>query len=313
MLIKSKPLCYRAGKTLTRNFMLMIIARLFTLLLLLAVAPLYAAETPRSPYHIVEQAPPADWRELDASNTVYIELEKGTVVVELFPEIAPAQSANFKTLVQEGFYDGLSIYRVVEGFVAQGGDADNEREPRQGKRALPGEFEYRGILPYEFVSIDKADSFADQSGFMHGFPMGREGRVQWLLHCPGAFALARDNAPDSGGTEFYAVLGHAPRYLDRNVTVFGMVRQGMEVLQKLNRGADSSGQLPPERRNPIRRMRMAADIAPEERLPLQVMRTYSASFSELVRSRANRPEPWFVARPGYVDVCGVPAPVRHSP
>jgi peptidylprolyl isomerase len=122
--------------------------------------------------------------------------------------------------------------------------------------------------------------------------------------------MARDNDPDSGGTEFYVVLGHAPRYLDRNVTVFGVVRHGMEHLQALNRGREASGVLQPARRNPVTRVRVGADLPVDQRLRLQVMRTDSASFEELVRSRAKRPEPWFVFKPGYVDVCGVRVPVR---
>lgn len=132
-----------------------------------------------------------------------------------------------------------------------------------------------------------------------------------MVHCPGAFALARDNDPASGGTEFYVVLGHAPRYLDRNATVFGMVRYGMEHYQQLNRGTDSSGQLPHQRRNPIKRIRVGSAVPVAQQLTLQVMKTESESFIELVQSRANRPESWFVHRPGYVDVCAVPAPVRR--
>jgi peptidylprolyl isomerase len=279
------------------------------LFLTLGAVGLSAADL-RSPYQIVEQAGAAEWRAVAPENSLYLELATGTVVLELLPEIAPLQSANFKTLVREGYYDGLTIYRVVDGFVAQGGAGDDDREPVKGKRVLPGEFEFRGKLPYHFTRVDTDDGFALESGFMHGFPLGRAGDTQWILHCPGAFALARDSDPASGGTEFYVVLGHAPRYLDRNVTVFGVVRHGMEHLQALNRGRDASGQLQPSRRNPITRLRLGADMPEDERLKLQVMRTDSSSFEELVRSRASRPESWFVFRPDYVDVCGVRVPVR---
>ena len=282
---------------------------LAALLLAVSVGGLTAADL-RSPYQIVEQAADAEWRVLEPENSLYIELATGTVVVELFAEIAPRHTANFKALVREGYYDGLTIYRVVDGFVAQGGGAHANREPVVGKRQLPGEFEFRGKLPYRFTRVDSDDGFAAESGFMHGFPLGRAGSTQWMLHCPGVFALARGDDPASGGTEFYTVLGHAPRYLDRNVTVFGMVRYGMQHYQALNRGRDASGQLEPARRNPISRLRVGADMPKDERLTLQVMRTDSVSFNELIRSRARRPEPWFVFKPGYVDVCGVPVPVR---
>jgi len=84
----------------------------------------------------------------------------------------------------------------------------------------------------------------------------------------------------------------------------------MEHVQKLNRGHNARGAIEPARRNPIARMRVASDMPAAERLSLQVMRTDSASFAELVRSRASRPEPWFVYRPDHVDTCGVPVPVR---
>jgi peptidylprolyl isomerase len=283
----------------------LVVALLFTV----GAVVLSAAEL-RSPYQIVEQAAAAEWRAVAPENSLYIELANGTVVVELLAEIAPHQSANFKALVREGYYDGQTIYRVIDGFVAQGGGGGDGPEPMKAERQLPGEFDFQGELPYSFTRVDIDDGFAAESGFMHGFALGRAGDIQWLLHCPGAFALARDNDPASGGTEFYAVLGHAPRYLDRNDTVFGMVRHGMEHLQALIRGTEASGLLEPARRNPITRVRVGADLPVDERLKLQVMRTDSASFEELVRSRANRPEPWFVFTPGYVDVCGVRVPVR---
>jgi len=269
-----------------------------------------AEPAPRSPYQIVEQAPAAHWRNLEPDNSLYIELATGTVVVELFPGAAPANSANVRALVREGFYDGLSIYRVVDGFVAQGGDVDDTRAPKTGSKTLPGEFSRQGPLPGPYTPVNKDDGFAPETGFVEGFPIGRDGDTWWLLHCPGAVGLAREDAIDSGGSEFYFVLGHAPRYLDRNVTMLGMVRHGMEHVQKLNRGHNARGAIEPARRNPIARMRVASDMPAAERLSLQVMRTDSASFAELVRSRASRPEPWFVYRPGHVDTCGVPVPTR---
>src|SRR5690606_39743658 len=58
----------------------------------------------------------------------------------------------------------------------------------------------------------------------------------WLTHCPGIVAMARNNEPDTGSTDFYIVIGQAPRYLDRNLTIFGRVIDGMEVVQRIHRG-----------------------------------------------------------------------------
>jgi peptidylprolyl isomerase len=105
----------------------------------------------------------------------------------------------------------------------------------------------------------------------------------------------RDNPADSGGgTELYVVIGHAPRHLDRNVTLLGRVLQGME-------------------RTPIRALRVAADVPAGERSPLEVLRTDTSTFEKLVESRRNRREEWFQAAAGHIELCNVPLPVRPAP
>ncbi|WP_157976679.1 peptidylprolyl isomerase [Parahaliea mediterranea] len=276
-------------------------------------APDQPPASPRSPYEIIENAPASAWRSLAAQNTLYLDLPQGRVVIELAPRFAPAHSANIKTLAREGFYDGLSIYRVVEGFVAQGGDQSKQRDTGAGQRQLKSERFTTAVAAGDFTFLPDPDSYAPRTGFVDGLPAAFDPATgeAWLIHCPAAFAMARDDSPDSGGTEFYVVLGHAPRYLDRNVTVFGRVVHGMDVMQQLNRSrSDLYGTLAEERRNPILRLQVAADVPASERLDIQVMDTGSASFAELVAARRNRPEPWFVETPDYVDACAVSVPTR---
>jgi peptidylprolyl isomerase len=104
----------------------------------------------------------------------------------------------------------------------------------------------------------------------------------------------RDNATDSGGgTELYAVIGHAPRHLDRNVTLLGRVVQGMELLSALPRGPGAMGFYEkPEQRVPIKTVRVAADVPESERSALEILRTDTATFQELIESRRNRREEW---------------------
>src|SRR5690606_35910991 len=68
----------------------------------------------------------------------------------------------------------------------------------------------------------------------------------WLTHCPGIVAMARNNEPDTGSTDFYIVIGQAPRYLDRNLTIFGRVIDGMEVVQRIIRGEPEANGMIPE-------------------------------------------------------------------
>ena len=114
-----------------------------------------------------------------------------------------------------------------------------------------------------------------------------------------------------GGPELYAVIGHAPRHLDRNVTVFGRVVEGIERLSTLPRGTKAMGfYATAGERVPIRRVRVAADAPPAERPALQVIRTDTETFTALVESRRNRRDEWFKAPAGHIELCNVPLPVR---
>ena len=121
-------------------------------------------------------------------------------------------------------------------------------------------------------------------------------------------------AADSGsGTELYVVIGHAPRQLDRNVTVVGRVLRGIELLASLPRGTGAMGFYdPPSERIPIRSVRLASDLPSEARTPLEVLRTDTPSFQALIESRRNRPDEWYLHQSDHIDLCNVPIPVRDA-
>src|SRR6185369_4149438 len=121
----------------------------------------------------------------------------------------------------------------------------------------------------------------------------------------------RDTAIDTGGgTEIYVVIGHAPRHLDRNVTLFGRVVQGIELLSSLPRGGGSLGfHEKPEQRVPLKAIRLAADVPGPERTRLEVLRTETPLFEKLIESRRNRREDWYRLPAGKIEICNVPIPV----
>jgi peptidylprolyl isomerase len=122
----------------------------------------------------------------------------------------------------------------------------------------------------------------------------------------------RDTASDSGGgTELYVVIGQAPRHLDRNVTLLGRVIQGMELLSELPRGTGGLGFYEKaSQRVPIKSIRVAADVPAGERTALEVLRTDTPLFQDLIESRRNRHEEWFQYQAGHIELCAVPIPVR---
>ena len=262
----------------------------------------------------------ADWRPLDPENTLYLDLEGGRVVIELAPQFAPGHATNIKALAREGFYDGLTIYRFAEGFVAQGGDGGDignrgaARKVKTAKRHIAPEFTRPNSNDLPFVEMPDKDSYAPETGFSYGFPVGRDPETgeAWMLHCPRAVAMARGIDPTTGGTEFNIILT-TQRYLDRNVTVFGRVVDGLEHIQRLNRGPALTGFIKEdERRNPIIRMQVAADLPEDEREHIEVMRSDTAAIKQLIEFRRNRPEPWFVYRVEHADICSIPMQKRRT-
>jgi peptidylprolyl isomerase len=259
---------------------------------------------------------PQDWRSLDPENTLYLELPAGRVVIELAPQFAPNHVKNIRTLVREHYFDGLPIVRVQDNFVVQWGDLEGKRPVGLAQRTLAPEFT-RPLEGLPFQALPDPDTYAPEAGFAAGFPAARDPDTQlaWAAHCYGMVGVGRDNAADSGGgTELYVVIGHAPRQLDRNITVVGRVVQGMEFLSSLPRGHAAMGFYEPAQDKPlIARARLAADMPATELVPLELLRTDKPAFNALIEARRNRIEPWYKQRAGRIDVCNVPLPARLTP
>ena len=260
-----------------------------------------------------------EWRTVDPENLVVMDVSYGRVLIELSPAFAPKHAERFRALVKAKFYDGKSFYRVIDGFVAQGGIGEGDDKKTPEWPPLKAEFDRKIENDVVFTPLGSPDLFADEVGHVDGFPVGRDwkdGRM-WLLHCPGTVAMARDNDPDTGGTEFYVPIGHAPRRLDRNLTAFGRVLEGMQYLQKLNRGdpkVESGVIQDASKRDPIVRVQMAADMPAAERPSIQVTDTTSAAFADYKAQRRN-PAPEFYKKPSSnLDICAFNAPAgRRNP
>jgi peptidylprolyl isomerase len=289
---------------------------------LLTGGPAFAFQLPTPPAaptmaSVLAASKPEDWRTLDPENTVYLELASGRVILELAPAFAPNHAANVKALVREGYFDGLTINRVQDNYVAQWGDAAEgpARRPfKSAKATLPGEFE-RAIGPeLNFTPAPDGDVYAPEAGWSNGFPAARDPKTSttWIPYCYGVLGTARGSATDSGGgSQLFVIIGHSPRHLDRNYTAFGRVVKGIELLSTLPRGSGGLGfHEKAEQRVPISRVRVAADVPASERTPLQLLRTDTATFRSLVAARRTRTEPGFQFPVGRIEVCNVPIPTR---
>jgi peptidylprolyl isomerase len=274
-----------------------------------------SAAPARTMADVLAASKPDDWRELDPQNTLYLETAAGRTVIELAPDFAPRHVENIRLLVRERFFDGLAITRVQDNFVVQWGDVDGKKSVGSAKRTLPGEFT-RPATGLPFVALPDPDTYAPQTGFVRGFPAARDtaSGTAWPVHCYGMIGVGRDNEADSGGgTELYVVSGHAPRQLDRNITVVGRVVAGMELLAALPRGAGAMGFYEkPEQRVPITRIQVAGDVPAAQRTKLSVLRTDTQTFTDLIESRRNRRDEWYKVPAGRIDVCNVPLPAKSQ-
>lgn len=252
-----------------------------------------------------------EWRTPKPDALIYLQLETGLVIIELAPFMSPVNVAQFKALVKAGFYDGLDFYRVIDGFVAQGGDVSGNKQHKYTKQ-LPAELS-RSInessSPDEFMLVQSPDFIASQTGFLHGFAAGRDPNTkqEWLLHCPGVVAMGRNNELNSASSEFYITIGQAPRHLDKNMSVLGKVIYGMDNVQQIKRASvnNASGVIDePSKRTGIRWAKLANDIPDEARIQVQVQNERSEAVISRLASGRSLSNPFFHFKGnGNLDVC----------
>jgi cyclophilin family peptidyl-prolyl cis-trans isomerase len=269
---------------------------------------------------VLAASKPSDWRALDPDNTLYLDLGAGRVVIELAPAFAPLHAENIRTLARAHYWDGLAILRVQDNFVTQWGDPDGDKPDKahplgQASKTLAPEFE-RAAKDLPFTRLPDGDIYAPEAGFSNGMPAARDPKSDkaWLAHCYGMVGAGRDVAVDTGpGTELYVVIGQAPRQLDRNIAIVGRVVQGMEWLAALPRGTGALGFYEkPEQYVKIKSVRLASEVPAAERTNLEVLRTDTSTFTDLVESRRNRRDDWYKVPAGHIDLCNVPIPVRAA-
>jgi len=157
----------------------------------------------------------------DPENTLIMTLKNGDVYIELFPDVAPKTVAQIKTLTRQGFYDGTPFHRVIEGFMAQGGDPTGSGSGGSKLPNVPAEFNNR-----HFVR--------------------------------GVAGMARTSDPNSGNSQFFIMFAPAPS-LDGQYTAWGRVISGMDYVDQIRRGTGGNGKVVGEP-DKIIRMRVASDV-----------------------------------------------------
>jgi peptidylprolyl isomerase len=290
-------------------------------ILLVTVAALLAGAAPPAelltPNDIVAHAPASAWKTIPADDLLVIDLANGgRVVVQLAPVFAPVHVANIRALARAAYWNGASVYRLQDNYVAQWGLNESDKPWPSGVTPKPPAEYTRALNGLRITPLGSPDPYAPGAGFAEGWPVAYSAKAGWanLAHCYGSVGVGRDLAPDTGtGGELYAVIGHAPRQLDRNIALVGRVIEGLDRLSSLPRGTEALGFYKDKAQYaPIAGIRLASDMPAGQRPGFEVMDTASATFARYLKVRANRRDDFYRVPAGGVDLCNVQVPVRKK-
>jgi len=254
-----------------------------------------AAAPPKKPLAPPPAAAPgqqtaADWRTPDPKDVLVIDTNKGRIVVELVPEVAPKHVEQVRALAHEQFYDGLRFFRVIDKFMAQTGDPQNTGQGGSSKPNVPAEFTFKRGADMPFVLA--VDQTVDEIGFVKSLPVETQSMslapltkdqkvTGWALYCQGVAGMARDDNPDSGNSQFFLMRYPYPS-LEKRYTAFGRVIAGEDVVRQIKTGEPV--EQPQDRMD---RVRVLADIPEAERPKVRVIDPKGAWFTaELARVKA---------------------------
>ena len=235
-----------------------------------------------------------NWRAVDPENLIIFDTNKGRILIEIFPDVAPRHAEQFRSIVRSGDFDGTSFHRVIDGFMAQGGDVFALKGRESGLPDIPGEFTFRRD-PAAMTLDALGDTETARDGYIDGFPiktqaawlseMSKDGLVEsYIPHCPGVVSTARTSDPDSANSQFFLMRGRAD-HLDRQYTAWGRILDGLDVVLAIETGE------PPTNPDTLERAAMAADLPEGERPRVWVQRTDGPSFAAALEAGGAIDEP----------------------
>ena len=282
--------------------------------LLIGAAPAPKLQTPTD---VVNAAPASAWKTIPADDLLVMDLANGgRIVIQLAPAFAPVHVANIKALAHGSYWDGATVYRVQDNYVAQWGQNESEKPWPAGVTAKPPAEYTRALKGLKITPLGSPDAYAPGAGFAGGWPVAYSTRAGWadLAHCYGSVGVGRDLSPDTGtGGELYAVIGQAPRQLDRVIALVGRVVDGIDKLSSLPRGSEALGFYKDKAQYvPIASVRLASQMPAAERPSYEYLDTASPSFARYLHVRANRHDDFYIRPAGGVDLCNVQVPVRKK-
>ena len=283
---------------------------LLTVALLAALTgPALAQEADQTP---PPPPPPSEWRTIAPDNLLVIDTNRGRILVELAPQIAPAHVERIKLLAGRGFYDNLKWHRVIDWFMAQTGDPLGTGDGQSWYPDLKAEFTFRRDADMAFTPV--AAPTGSVLGFIGSTPVQTQPDAAmagtadhkvhgWALYCPGVAGMARDEGADTANSQFFLMRQAYPA-LDKRYTVWGRVVSGLDVVRALKASPNPDGIV--DGPDQMTRVRVASDLPAAERPGVQVLNTASATFMAQVEQVRQ-------ARGADFSICDIDIPARATP
>lgn len=234
----------------------------------------------------------ADWRTPDPQNVLVIDTNKGRIFIELAPVAAPKSVAQVRDLARSGFYDGRAFFRVIDGFMDQTGDPQDNGQGGSTRPNLPAEFIFKrdGATPMTVINAEGGR----ESGFIGSLPVMSQPFALAAMtvdhtvtaaptFCAGVVGMARAQDPDSGNSQFF-LMRDTQHNLDGQYTAIGRVIAGQDVVRSIKTGEPVA---PPQ--DTMQKVRVLADIPAAERPSVRVIDTAGPWFAgEIPRVKAEK-------------------------
>jgi peptidylprolyl isomerase len=265
-------------------------ATLFAAALAALSASAMAAPKPAPPPAKPAGPAAADWRTPSPDDVLVIDTNKGRIIVEMVPEVAPAFADRVRELALAHFYDGQTFFRVIDGFMDQTGDPENRGTGGSTQPDVKAEFTFRRGPDTPFVLV--VDQSVAEVGFIKSLPvmtqsmmlapMTKDGKISgWGLYCPGVAGAARGEDDNTANSQFFLMRANFPK-LEKKYTAWGRVIAGQDVVVAIK-----TGEPVPDPQDRMDRVRVLSDMPEKERPKVRVIDPAGKWFkAEIARAQA---------------------------
>ncbi len=236
---------------------------------------------------------PANWRKVDAENLLQLTVNGKDILVELRSDVAPGHIAQIKTVTRAGDYDKVPFHRVINDFMAQGGDVELAH-PKAAYPNLKAEFTWGRDPAKQKVTWLGMTPQGDKIGYLDGFLVqGQSDELAaisypavartWMLHCAGVTSMARSDDPNSADTQYFLMRQPrtGPTGLDQKYTPWGWAVTGLDVIRGIKQGKDEdNGVLSKGTADILTKAVIVADLPTAKQPVVYVRRTDGPEFAE---------------------------------